>query len=272
MSNDIVAVSLFSGAGGLDIASCMAGVPVISSTDFDADCVETLKANTDYFGETKIFEGDLHQIESDVFKKVVEDRKPDKFIVIGGAPCQPFSKAGYWVTNEVRKGINDPRATLVNEYLRVVTDLQPDGFLFENVESLLHPTNKVIVDRFIEIIEESGYKYKIVKANALEYGVPQKRKRLFILGTKGEFKTDAPRKTHGDPSTCEENGLLPYVTAGEAIAGFDGPEYFEDYEVTEGGTYHDDLCEVPPGMNYKALTAWAGYCLLYTSPSPRDRG
>ena len=93
MSNDIVAVSLFSGAGGLDIASCMAGVPVISSTDFDADCVETLKANTDYFGETKIFEGDLHQIESDVFKKVVEDRKPDKFIVIGGAPCQPFSKA-----------------------------------------------------------------------------------------------------------------------------------------------------------------------------------
>lgn len=208
MSNNIVAVSLFSGAGGLDIASCMAGVPVISSTDFDADCVKTLKANKDYFGETEIFEGDLHQIESSVFKKVVDDKKPDKFIVIGGAPCQPFSKAGYWVTNEVRKGINDPRATLVNEYLRVVTDLQPDGFLFENVESLMHPTNKVIIDRFIEIIEESGYSYKIVRANALEYGVPQKRKRLFILGTKGEFKADAPRKTHGDPETCEKDGLL----------------------------------------------------------------
>ena len=95
MSNNIVAVSLFSGAGGLDIASCMAGVPVISSTDFDADCVKTLKANKDYFGETEIFEGDLHQIESSVFKKVVDDKKPDKFIVIGGAPCQPFSKAGY---------------------------------------------------------------------------------------------------------------------------------------------------------------------------------
>ena len=259
MSNNIVAVSLFSGAGGLDIASCMAGVPVISSTDFDADCIKTLKANKDYFRETEIFEGDLHQIERSVFKKVVEDKKPDKFIVIGGAPCQPFSKAGYWVTNEVRKGINDPRATLVNEYLRVVTDLQPDGFLFENVESLMHPTNKVIIDRFIEIIGESGYSYKIVRANALEYGVPQKRKRLFILGTKGEFKGDAPRKTHGDPETCEKEGLLPYVTAGEAIAGFDGPEFFEEYEVTQGGTYYDDLCEVPPGMNYKALTAWAGY-------------
>ena len=177
MNKNIVSVSLFSGAGGLDIASCMAGVPVISSTDFDSDCIQTLKANDDFFGETEIFEGDLHQIESDVFKKIVEKKNPGKFIVIGGAPCQPFSKAGYWVTNQVRRGINDPRATLVNEYLRVVTDLQPDGFVFENVESLMHPTNKVIVDKFIEIIEESGYKYKIVRANALEYGVPQKKKK-----------------------------------------------------------------------------------------------
>ena len=114
MSKDIVSVSLFSGAGGLDIASCMAGVPVISSTDFDADCIQTLKANTDFFGKTEIFEGDLHQIESDVFKKIVEKRNPDKFIVIGGAPCQPFSKAGYWVTNEVRKGINDPKLGFKN--------------------------------------------------------------------------------------------------------------------------------------------------------------
>ena len=94
MNEDIVAVSLFSGAGGLDIASVMAGVPVISSTDFDSDCIETLKANEDYFGDTEIFEGDLHEIESDVFKSIVEKKKPKKFIVIGGAPCQPFSKAG----------------------------------------------------------------------------------------------------------------------------------------------------------------------------------
>ena len=97
MSKNIVAVSLFSGAGGLDIASFMAGVPVISSTDFDSDCIETLKENEDYFGEAEIFEGDLHQIESSVFSDIVKKKKPDKFIVIGGAPCQPFSKAGYWV-------------------------------------------------------------------------------------------------------------------------------------------------------------------------------
>lgn len=259
MSEDIVAVSLFSGAGGLDIASVLAGVPVISSTDFDSDCIETLKSNEAFFGNTEIFEGDLHEIESDVFKEIVEKRHPKKFIVIGGAPCQPFSKAGYWVTNHVRRGINDPRANLVNEYLRVVTDIQPDGFVFENVESLLHPTNRVIVETFISILEKAGYKYKIVRANALEYGVPQKRKRLFIIGTKGTFKREEPIKTHDTPEKCKQSGLKPYVTAGEAIAAFAGDEYFEEYEVAKGGTYYDDLCEVPPGMNYKALTAWAGY-------------
>lgn len=259
MKNNVVSVSLFSGAGGLDIASVMAGVPVISSTDIDDDCIETLKLNDDYFGDTEIIKGDLHQIKSGVFKDIINNKKPDKVIVIGGAPCQPFSKAGYWVTNENRKGINDPRATLVNEYLRVVVDLQPEGFVFENVESLLHPTNKIIVDKFIEIIEQNGYKYKIIKANALEYGVPQKRKRLFILGTKGNFKSEEPKKTHAPQALCQQKNLKPYVNVGEAIAGYDGPEYYEDYENPIGGTYYNELCEVPPGMNYKALTAWAGY-------------
>lgn len=259
MVEDIVAVSLFSGAGGLDIASFMAGVPVVSSTDFDADCIMTLKSNESIFGKTKIIEGDLHSIGSSVFSDIVNQYNPGKFIVIGGAPCQPFSKAGYWVGNDTRKGINDPRATLVDEYLRVVTDIQPDGFVFENVESLLHPTNRTIVDKFIEIIQESGYKYRIIRANALDYGVPQRRKRIFIIGTKGEFKREEPIKTHGDPLKCAEMGLKPYASVGPFLEPFKGSEFFEEYEVTKGGTYHEDLCEVPPGMNYKALTAWAGY-------------
>ncbi len=259
MSDKIVAISLFSGAGGLDVASVMADVPVVSSIDLDGDCIKTLRANKAFFGETDIYEGDLHKIESFQFMKSVEKSKASKFIVIGGAPCQPFSKAGYWVGNQTRRGINDPRATLVDEYLRVVTDLQPEGFVFENVESLLHPTNKVIVERFIEIIEDCGYDYRIVKANALDYGVPQKRKRLFIVGTKGSFKSAEPQKTHCSPELCKDTGLLPYVAVGKLIEEFAGDEYFEEYEVTKGGTYYEDLCEVPPGQNYKALTAWAGY-------------
>lgn len=82
---------------------------------------------------------------------------------------------------------------------------------------------------------------------------------MFILGTKETFKGDEPSKTHGNPATCKEKGLKPYETVGNFLEGFGGDEYFEDYEVAKGGTYYDDLCQVPPGQTYKALTAWAGY-------------
>jgi DNA (cytosine-5)-methyltransferase 1 len=257
-TKEVVAISLFSGAGGLDIASFMAGVPVVASTDFDSDCIQTLRQNEQFDGTT-IIEGDLHEIERKVFKDIAKKQKGKKTIVIGGAPCQPFSKAGYWVGNDTRRGINDPRATLVDEYLRVVTDVSPDGFVFENVESLLHPTNKSIVSKFLEIVTKLGYKYVVVRANALDYGVPQKRKRIFIIGTKGDFKGDAPAKTHCAAEAADSTGLKPFVTVGEVISDFGGDEFFEESEVTKGGTYHDDLRQVPPGMNYKALTAWYGY-------------
>lgn len=252
------AISLFSGAGGLDIASFQAGVPVVLSTDIDENSIETLKLNKQ-FHSTNIVCGDLNKIRSEEIFEMSGLGKGDPFIVIGGAPCQPFSKNGYWVTNKIRKGINDPRADLVNEFLRVVLDLSPDGFVFENVESLLHPTNKVIVESFIDIIREANYSYKIIKANALDYGVPQKRKRIFIIGTKGKFKTDEPKKTHGNATNLFETELKPYVTVGEVISEYDTPEHFEKEELTEGGRYHDELLEIPPGMNYKALTAWAGH-------------
>lgn len=254
----IKAISLFSGAGGFDIGCFLAGIDVVVATDIEKDCIETLKINNK-FKDTKIIHGDLHNIESKEFKTLLDSADYDKFIVIGGAPCQPFSKNGYWVGNKTRRGINDPRAKLVNEYLRVIQDLKPDGFVFENVESLLHPTNKILVDEFINIIEDEGYDYKIIRANAIHYGVPQKRKRLFIIGTKGTFKSDEPLKTHGTEKEIKKNPkLLPVVTVGEVMSEYDTPEYFEPKEVVEG-KYADDLKEIPPGMNYKALTEWAGH-------------
>jgi DNA (cytosine-5)-methyltransferase 1 len=252
------AISLFSGAGGLDIASFMAGVPVSLSIDIDKDCIETLNMNKEFQTTTTIC-GNLTEFSSDKIKMLSGITDDESFIVIGGAPCQPFSKNGYWVTNKVRKGIDDPRAGLVNEYLRVITDLSPDGFVFENVESLLHPSNKTIVDSFIEVIENAGYSHKIVRANALNYGVPQKRKRLFIIGTRGNFNSEVPKITHGNPSNMFESHLKPYVTVGEVISEYDTDEYFEKEELTLGGTYHQELNEVPQGKNYKALTEWAGH-------------
>ncbi|CAI6086028.1 DNA cytosine methyltransferase [Cohnella sp. JJ-181] len=254
----VAAISLFSGAGGLDVGAFLSNVNVIVSTDIASDAIETLRQNS-HFNKTELILDDLHEIRSERFNFIAQNSKADKVIVIGGAPCQPFSKAGYWVGNNARKGINDPRALLVNEYLRVVQDLNPDGFVFENVESLGHPTNRSLLEGFIEIAEIAGFKTKIIKGNALDYGVPQKRKRLFIIGTKGAYKTDVPTITHAESSKADLIGLLPYVTAGEAIREFDTDEFFEPQELAEYGTYGKDLLEIPPGSNYKALTSWAGY-------------
>ena len=253
----IKAISLFSGAGGLDIGSMLAGVDVMVATDLDPDCVRTLRANPGWHGGS-ILQGDLRKISSKRLDKLCQ-QEYDRLIVIGGAPCQPFSKNGYWVGNDIRQGIRDPRAQLVNEFLRVIIDLQPDGFIFENVESLLHPTNRVIVDGFIEIVSRAGYSYTIVRGCALHYGVPQNRRRLFIIGTKGRFRTPEPVRTHGTPEDIRKNPRLkPFVNVGKVIARFNTDEYFEPEEVVQG-RYAEDLRHVPPGMNYKALTAWAGY-------------
>ena len=249
----ISAISLFSGAGGLDIGSELAKVPVIFSTDIEPDCISTLKSNRDII-KSRILQADLTNLSTESIIDNIPNYDGQNTIVIGGAPCQPFSKAGYWVGNKARKGINDPRAFLVNEYLRIIQEAEPIGFVFENVESLLHPSNKIIVEKFIEIITTCGYDFRIIKANALDYGVPQKRKRIFIIGTKGRFAYELPIKTH---SADGNDGLKKYETVGPLISRYSADKYFEPEEVVTG-KYYEDLCQVPPGMNYKALTAWYG--------------
>ncbi len=96
-------------------------------------------------------------------------------------------------------------------------------------------------------------------ANAADYGVPQKRKRIFIIGSKKGFKTNEPKKTHCHPDKCDITGLQPYVGVGKVISKFDKPEFFEKEEITKKGTYGPDLKEVPPGKNYIALTARNNY-------------
>ncbi|WP_018476998.1 DNA cytosine methyltransferase [Pontibacter roseus] len=255
---DIKAISFFSGAGGLDIGSCLAGVEVISSMDFDADCVKTLSANP-LFENAHISHSDISNIKGNDYKNLLKKVKPKKLILIGGPPCQPFSKAGYWVGNNSRLGINDPR-NMIGEYLRIVEELQPDGFLLENVESLLHPTNRVAVDFIIERINQLGYHYTLVRANAIDYGVPQKRKRVFFVASKKAFRTTEPVKTHGsDEERLLNPNLLPYERVVDWIGKFDTPDFFERQETTDNGTYHEELGQVPPGKNYIALTAAAGY-------------
>ena len=247
----IIALSIFSGCGGLDIGCHQAGIPVMGSLDFDKDSTETLK-NNPIFKNTKIFHTDICDFNVQEYKKILKNNKHEKFILIGGPPCQPFSKAGYWVGNDTRKKDKDPR-NMVGEYLKMVKELKPDGFLFENVESLLHPSNKHVVDEIIEYVKKLGYSTKIVKTVATDYGVPQRRKRIFILGSKKEILGE-PEKTHCEAKYSKKLRLKPHVTVGEAIGKYDTKEYFEPEEEAINGTYYNDLLNVPPGKNYIALT------------------
>lgn len=256
IESKIQAIGLFSGAGGLDIGTQLAGAKIISSLDFDKDSVETMKSNN-YFHHAEHFFTDIRNMKANDYSNILKTNNPEKLILVGGPPCQPFSKAGYWVTHENRMGNEDPR-NMIGEYLRIIKELQPDGFLLENVESLLHPKNYEAVVSLEQEIERLGFKFIRIKVNALDYGIPQKRKRVFFLASKKDI--NHPQRTHGSIEDCSLNPeLLPYERVIDWIGEYSGDSFYEKEEITIKKTYSSDLFDVPPGKNYISLTAKEGY-------------
>lgn len=242
------AISMFSGCGGLDIGTQMAGVRIISTLDFEPATVETVKANK-FFSLAEHNCADVRNITGEFYSNVIKKNNPDKLIIVGGPPCQPFSKAGYWITNEKRKAFNDER-NMVGEYLRIISEIRPDGFLLENVESILHPTNRPVVDFIENEIIKMGYHFKRILANAVEYGIPQKRKRVIYLASRNIIEGEP------DKLSKEESSRVNVL---DWIGRFDTADLIEDEESTTGKTYDYELSEVPPGHNYIALSARDGY-------------
>ena len=252
IDSKIQTIGFFSGAGGLDIGSQLAGAKVISSLDFDRDSVATMKANK-YFAHSSHFHKDIKEMYAKDYLKIIKQNNPEKLILVGGPPCQPFSKAGYWVTHKNRLGSEDPR-NMIGQYLRIVEELKPDGFLLENVESLLHPKNANAVSDLKEAIDRLGYKFIVYRANALDFGVPQKRKRVFFIASKKSIKGE-PIKTHGNEmEIILNNKLFPHERVIDWIGKFDNDKFFETEELTTGKTYDEALKQIPPGQNYFALT------------------
>lgn len=243
-------ISLFSGAGGLDVGAEQAGAEIVACVENDHDSAETLRLNSRSTSKL-IIEKSIVDVSFGNFRGI------SPLIVIGGPPCQPFSKNGYWVKNENRLIGRDPR-NMLSEFLRAVYESQPDGFLFENVDSLLHPTNKETLNSFLSDAAELGYFCTLHRANSADYGVPQKRKRVFVFGIKnGVGPLPTPCPTHSAHS--EVDGLKPYEGVGRFIAGFDTPRFFEPNEIANEGTYYQELVAVPPGKNYIALSSLENY-------------
>jgi DNA (cytosine-5)-methyltransferase 1 len=266
-------IDLFAGAGGLSVGAQQAGAEVVASLEFDPTACQTLRSNPLYHG--LVVEGDICKFTGQSLRKLSGLKKSDPLIVVGGPPCQPFSKAAYWTEAgadaafrrarangvEVEKPDaptkikDDSRRDLVGEFWRVVVESNADGFVFENVPSIKHPRNRPIYEALLLAAKNRGYEITEVVANAAAYGVAQARERILVLGSRLR-KPVYPSQTH---SLGSADLLLPkFVTASEAIKGFRLKKYFEPEEVVTG-RWAKHLEEVPPGGNYKAHTAWAGH-------------
>lgn len=248
----IKAISLFSGCGGLDLGALYQDIEIVIANDNNPDCTETMKRNQKYFSETQIILGDISEPK---IRKEMAVNGSGKKIVIGGPPCQPFSKNGYWITHNKRKVDKDPR-NLIQQFLDVVSQNNADGFLLENVESILHPTNKHVADKIMRWGTDKGYDMKCFKLNAYDYGVPQKRKRVFFIGYK--MKKRNQQKDYQVYHSLSDHHSGNYesvkkISSGEAISKFSDAKYSEDNESIQG-KYFEELKMIPKGNNYLHLT------------------
>lgn len=157
-------ISLFSGAGGLDLGFQKAGFSVVWANEYDKTIWETYEKNHDTFLDKR----DVRNINSDEI--------PECDGIIGGPPCQSWSEAG------AGRGIEDSRGKLFYEFIRILKDKKPKFFVAENVSGMLSDLHKDAVHGILEHFEEAGYNVTVNLVNAANYGVPQDRKRVFYIG------------------------------------------------------------------------------------------
>ncbi len=204
MKKDNKIVSLFSGCGGLDLGFHKQGYKLLWANEFIPDFCDT-------------FEKNFH------IKPVCEDiqninvsKIPKADLLIGGPPCQSFSLLG-------KRKEGDKRGNMVWEYIRVLKKVKPRIFLFENVVGLKSMKNKngaLVIDDLKRAFERAGYAINMHILNSADYGVPQRRRRVFIVGSSKGEKIDAPKATH---SEYGEKGLKKWVTAAEALSDLSDP-------------------------------------------------
>lgn len=184
-------LSLFTGCGGLDLGFEEAGAETIAAVDNDFEACKTLRYNRP---EWNVFEGDICDYNPAV---------RDVDIVIGGPPCQGFSSAG-------KGDPNDPRNFLWREYMRVVERVKPRAMVLENVSALTHKKNGDHLTGIMSALEEQGYTFNYGVLNAADFGVPQARRRLVVIGLR-----------EGVPTMPEPTHVGRHVTVREALADLD---------------------------------------------------
>jgi DNA (cytosine-5)-methyltransferase 1 len=238
------AIGLFSGIGGLDLGLQQAGYKIAASLDVDRECCSSLRAN---HKNRPVICRSICDITGRGLLRISDCRRGSVALLAGGPPCQPFSRS-----NEGRrKGMRDPRGKLILEMTRFAEEIEPDSVLIENVPGLASVSEGSVVRRLARDLSDIGYSVGYRILDAADFGVPQHRKRLFIIGTKHENQFSFPVPTHGRNRT-------PFVTAKMAIGDLDdGVTHCGSESI--GGKYGRLIDKIPEGMNYQFYTKEAGH-------------
>lgn len=238
-------LSLFSGAGGLDIGFHDLGFEIIESVEIEPKFCNTLILNS---GEGKKFPSSKPNCID--IREYTGDNLGEIDFIIGGPPCQTFSAAGRRQGGVL--GTTDARGVLFREYVRLLKKLQPKGFLFENVYGIIGAQNGKAWEEIKNSFSEVGYKLHYRILDAADYGVPQHRERLIIVGLKdGTFKF--PRPTNG----CDSINNEPFYSAGCAVSGLSLTK--EEKAIGISGRFGALINDIPPGLNYSFYTKEMGH-------------
>lgn len=267
MTDTLTVISLFSGAMGLDLGFEQAGFEIRVAVDKDRYAEQTIKANRP---SVEIIRDDIGSDQvtgSDILHKAGL-KAGEATVLTGATPCEPFTTIGK------RLSVQDKRASLIDEFISIIMDTQPQYWVFENVPGLLWAARRHISfykrttngyqehedeqigsawEDILAAFKGTGYAVSHDLLNAADFGTPQKRRRLIVIGARDGGEVKLPSPTHGEPGSLEvsQGGQARWRTVGDALSDFDDP-YPDHAPFPRWGKY---LAHVPEGGCWKDIPA-----------------
>lgn len=212
MIKKIKIIDLFAGVGGLSYGFAHDdNFEIVAANEILPNMAKAYELN---HPSVKVYCKDIKDFGIEDLKKDFGIKKGEIDLIVGGPPCQAYSTVG-------KRLIDDPKGKLFQEYYRILKELDPKVFLFENVKGLLSMQGGELLKTIILLFESLGYKVVYKVLNSADYGAPQVRERVIIIGTKLNTKFNYPEPTHYNPEegkTLLTNELKPYLTLAEAIS------------------------------------------------------
>lgn len=224
----IPTVSLFTGGGGMDLGFEVAGFSTRCCVEIDPYSCLTLRENRDFGIKTGfhsflekaiVIEEDIHQVNANIILQLTELKQGEVNLIHGGPPCQAYSVFGK------RKGLEDKRGTLLWEFVRIVEELEPKCFILENVQGLKTYNQASVLNELQQRLSLNGkYEVSFHQYELADFGIPQFRNRIFLIGSREGKKVPTMTPTHGSVDINIPDGLLKsYRTAGEVLRGLGEP-------------------------------------------------